>query len=288
MGYDLRCNGNAIMASLIPSTETIIPIVQSNTKQECDYKRMHKNASNKMFKSKHVYRAKKKSDLIGHLKSKHEGAEYPCNQCYYKASENSLLIRHLKSKHEQQKRNDLENKISSCKRNHDQKEDNDRRGHQNATFSEVLEEVNETNFDQAFENCFSLILKSVKRTKEADSEKKMKRSKACLNLAPAISSRYWTLYTKEENSTTPGALDTTNPYSFEASIPAPVSKRPRLMSPELEERAEEYTDTDPGFIPVNALAKEEPSPVRILLRRNDVSSWTCLQPNMRQSKRRRS
>ena len=329
-------------------------MAHSKTKEGCEYKTMYKNASNNFFDSKHDYKARRKSDLIGYLKSKHEGVKYPCYQCYnefsdrsnlvrhfkskhdgvkypcdhcgYKASNKSNLIRHLKSQHEgvenstndlikchledekelkahqrriegqpQQKRNYLESKISSCKRKNYQKEHNDRRGHQNATFSEepiiqVIEDVNETNFDQAFENCFSLILKATKRTKEADSEKKMKRLKASVIPAPAISSRYWTMNTKEENFTSPVTLDTAN---LEASISIPegdigkndpvffprlkstiARKRPRLMSPELEERAEEYTY--PGSVPISAPTKQEPNPVKILLRRNDVSSWTSI------------
>ena len=35
-----------------------------------------------------------------HIKSKHEGVKYPCNQCDYKATGKRHLPQHVKSQHE--------------------------------------------------------------------------------------------------------------------------------------------------------------------------------------------
>ena len=43
------------------------------------------------------YKATQKGDLLRHLKSIHEGVKYPCGQCDYKATERSSLSRHFKS-----------------------------------------------------------------------------------------------------------------------------------------------------------------------------------------------
>ena len=66
-------------------------------------------------------------------------------------------------------------------------------------FLQVIEEVDETNFDIAFENCCSLILKGFKRKADSDSDKRLKQLKASLKPAPAKGSRYWTRYTEQEN-----------------------------------------------------------------------------------------
>ena len=66
-------------------------------------------------------------------------------------------------------------------------------------FLKVIEEVDETNFDLAFENCCSLILKGFKRKADSDSDKRLKQLKASLKPAPAKGSRYWTRYTEQEN-----------------------------------------------------------------------------------------
>ena len=139
------------------------------------------------------------------------------------------------------------------------------------------------------------MLKASRRAAEIDSKKKLKMLKTSLKQAPDKCSRYSTMHTKEENYITPVPPSTT----FEESIPATdgdigmngLTVFPRFTStPELKEHAEEYTN--PGSLP--ASTKEElcppllPSPerentldtgsspptVKILLRRNDDSSWT--------------
>ena len=37
---------------------------------------------------------------MSHIKSKHEGVRYPCDQCDYRATQKSLLLNHIKAKHE--------------------------------------------------------------------------------------------------------------------------------------------------------------------------------------------
>ena len=36
---------------------------------------------------------------MSHVKSKHEGVQFPCDQCDYKATKQGNLLRHVKSKH---------------------------------------------------------------------------------------------------------------------------------------------------------------------------------------------
>ena len=46
------------------------------------------------------YRGTTKSNLLAHVKTKHQGIKYPCNKCDYMAAEKSSLVRHKKSTHE--------------------------------------------------------------------------------------------------------------------------------------------------------------------------------------------
>ena len=46
------------------------------------------------------YKATLKWTLLGHLKSKHEGIKYPCDQCDFKATHKGTLKSHMKSIHE--------------------------------------------------------------------------------------------------------------------------------------------------------------------------------------------
>ena len=38
------------------------------------------------------YKATHKSNLLRHIRSKHEGIKYPCDQCYYEATQKSNLL----------------------------------------------------------------------------------------------------------------------------------------------------------------------------------------------------
>ena len=46
------------------------------------------------------FKATQKSNLLTHLKSKHEGVKYPCDQCDYKATTKGSFLIHFKSKHQ--------------------------------------------------------------------------------------------------------------------------------------------------------------------------------------------
>ena len=71
----------------------------------CDYKATQKRHLLTHLKSKHEgikypcdqcdHKATRKGNLLVHIKSKHEGIKYPCDQCEYKATEKSSLLRHL-------------------------------------------------------------------------------------------------------------------------------------------------------------------------------------------------
>jgi len=166
----------------------------------CDYKASRKDTLLKHIQSKHegvkfscdqcAFKATLKGTLLTHVKSKHEGVKYPCNQCDYEASRKSSLKNHLKSKHEGVKHpsNDLL-KWHLTEENDDQNEDKEMKQHHNVpkekkkrTCSEelviqVIEEVNEKNFDQAFENCFALILRGSKRKADSESNRLVKKPK---------------------------------------------------------------------------------------------------------------
>ena len=46
------------------------------------------------------YKATVKNDLLRHIKSRHEGVKYPCNQCDYNTTQKTYyLLTHMKSKH---------------------------------------------------------------------------------------------------------------------------------------------------------------------------------------------
>ena len=46
-----------------------------------------------------TYKTTKKSSLITHRKSIHEGVKLPCDQCIYKATQKGSLLRHIESRH---------------------------------------------------------------------------------------------------------------------------------------------------------------------------------------------
>ena len=41
-----------------------------------------------------------KGHLLSHIKSRHEGVKFPCDQCDYKATQKRILLTHIKSIHE--------------------------------------------------------------------------------------------------------------------------------------------------------------------------------------------
>ena len=71
------------------------------TKYKVSYKRhvrsVHEGAEYPCDKCEYV--AKDKSNLGKHMKSKHEGIRYPCDKCEHQASDRSNLTKHKESKH---------------------------------------------------------------------------------------------------------------------------------------------------------------------------------------------
>ena len=45
------------------------------------------------------YKGSRNGDLLGHMKSIHEGVKFPCGQCDYKATEKRSLAKHVQSIH---------------------------------------------------------------------------------------------------------------------------------------------------------------------------------------------